>query len=252
MMTPTTFLPLCLLLALSGNNLCTAAGDLDDASNLGSEHDGHLVLQVEHSLDRGDTFQPRGTLTLHSLRSGSSTFAQDTPKQEVMDSLRSLCSDGGLYLLRFSSPGGQVHRAVADACGMVESGLKDVFTVHLDWKSQLVGVSVSSALSAPPRVTNSNKRGSSKVVLDDEEDFASSDGGFDSKVVVQAMESGPQPDTAAFIQRQEQEKLAKQRGETKDNRSFFAKYWMYIVPVVLVMFLSGANPEAQGGGGGGR
>ena len=48
-------------------------------------------------------------------------------------------------------------------------------------------------------------------------------GGFKSKVLVQPMEMGPQPDTAAFIQRMEQEKLAKERGETKDNRSFFAK-----------------------------
>ena len=47
--------------------------------------------------------------------------------------------------------------------------------------------------------------------------------GFNSKVLVQPMELGPQPDTAAFVQRMEQEKLAKERGETKDNRSFFAK-----------------------------
>ena len=47
--------------------------------------------------------------------------------------------------------------------------------------------------------------------------------GFKSKVYVQQMESGPSPDTASFIQRVEEEKLAKQRGDTKDNRSFFAK-----------------------------
>ena len=64
------------------------------------------------------------------------------------------------------------------------------------------------------------------------------------------MEPGPQPDTAAFIQRMEQEKLAKERGETKDNRSFFAKYWMYIIPVVLVLAMSGG--QEGGGNGGGR
>lgn len=63
------------------------------------------------------------------------------------------------------------------------------------------------------------------------------------------METGPQPDTAAFIQKVEQEKLAKQRGETKDNRSFFAKYWMYIVPVVIILAMNSANPEAGQGGG---
>lgn len=42
------------------------------------------------------------------------------------------------------------------------------------------------------------------------------------------MESGPSPDTASFVQKIEEEKLAKERGETKDNRSFFAKYVLSI------------------------
>ena len=58
----------------------------------------------------------------------------------------------------------------------------------------------------------------------DTEDPLDSVDGFKSKILVQPMEMGPQPDTAAFIQRIEQEKLAKERGETKDNRSFFAKW----------------------------
>lgn len=32
------------------------------------------------------------------------------------------------------------------------------------------------------------------------------------------------PDVAMYVQKLEQEKVAKERGETKDNRSFFAKY----------------------------
>ncbi len=41
---------------------------------------------------------------------------------------------------------------------------------------------------------------------------------------VSYMEHGPVPDVAVFIQKVEQEKMAKERGETKDNRSFIAKY----------------------------
>ena len=70
---------------------------------------------------------------------------------------------------------------------------------------------------------------------------------FNSKVVVQHMETGPSPDTASFIQKMEEEKLAKERGDTKDNRSFFAKYWMYIIPFVLVLAMSGGGPEGGGG-----
>lgn len=55
------------------------------------------------------------------------------------------------------------------------------------------------------------------------EGSSSASSGFKTKVLVQHMEVGPQPDTASFIQKMEQDKLAKQRGETKDNRSFLAK-----------------------------
>ena len=94
----------------------------------------------------------------------------------------------------------------------------------MDWRAQLVGISVQPSPISGAGVT------------------------FRSKVSAQQMETGPSPDTAAFIQKVEQEKLAQQRGETKDNRSFFAKYWMYIVPVVLVMAMSGGNPEGGAGG----
>ena len=63
------------------------------------------------------------------------------------------------------------------------------------------------------------------------------------------MVAGPSPDTGSYIEKMEQEKLAKQRGETKDNRSFFAKYWMYIIPVVLVLAMSSGAEQGNGGGG---
>ncbi|KAG8327049.1 ER membrane protein complex subunit 10 [Homalodisca vitripennis] len=56
------------------------------------------------------------------------------------------------------------------------------------------------------------------------------------------------PDTAAYIQKLEREREARERGDVKDNRSFLAKYWIYIVPVVIFAVLSGAStPEAGGG-----
>ena len=61
------------------------------------------------------------------------------------------------------------------------------------------------------------------VAAADVEGSVSPPSGFKTKVLVQHMEAGPQPDTASFIQKLEQDKLAKQRGETKDNRSFLAK-----------------------------
>ena len=60
---------------------------------------------------------------------------------------------------------------------------------------------------------------------------------------MQQMENGPVPDTAAFVQKVEEEKRKVENGEVKDNRSFLAKYWMYIVPVVLMAINGAASPE---------
>ena len=60
------------------------------------------------------------------------------------------------------------------------------------------------------------------------------------------MEAGPFPDTTAFIQKLEDEKRRQEKGEVPDNRSFLAKYWMYIVPLVIFMAINGAAaPEGQ-------
>lgn len=61
------------------------------------------------------------------------------------------------------------------------------------------------------------------------------------------------PDTASFIQKIEREREARDRGEVKDTRGFFAKYWMYIVPVAILVLVSGVtSPEAGGAGGAAR
>ena len=86
----------------------------------------------------------------------------------------------------------------------------------------MVGVSISAGMSIVDQKRKSRGDNLSNVISENE-DLLESAEGFKSKVVVQPMEMGPQPDTAAFIHRIEQEKLAKERGETKDNRSFFAK-----------------------------
>nr|CAD7574457.1 unnamed protein product [Timema californicum] len=65
-----------------------------------------------------------------------------------------------------------------------------------------------------------------------------------------SFQSSLRPDTATYVQKLEREREARERGDTKDNRSFLAKYWMYIVPVLIFVLLSGAaNPEGAAGGG---
>lgn len=68
---------------------------------------------------------------------------------------------------------------------------------------------------------------------------------FNTMVSLKTIELAPIPDTASFIQKVEQERDQRERGETKDNRSFIAKYWMYIVPCVILLLISGVtNPDS--------
>lgn len=60
------------------------------------------------------------------------------------------------------------------------------------------------------------------------------------------------PDTAAFVQRLEREREARDSGETKDQRGFFARYWMYIIPVAVLVLISGSAGSEQSSSGSGR
>ena len=170
------------------------------------DNQGGLVLKMEHSFDNGKSYSNRGTVTIHSLRSGAVSIQQEDLTEAEKNSLEELCDQDALYLIRAVSNSGELtsYRSAHHACNLVDTGLSDLFTIQLDWRHKLVSIHLST-----PSLQN-------KVPL-------TTLAGFKSKVYVQHMESGPSPDTASFIQRIEEEKLAKQRGDTKDNRSFFAK-----------------------------
>jgi len=191
---------------------------------------GGVVLKLEHSFDHGKTYSSRGSITIHSLRSGTVSIQQNELNSEEKSELQNLCDIDGLYLVRAATVINNLEsfRSAAHSCNLIESGLSDIFNIQLDWRHKIAAVQLST-----PSVPN-------KVPL-------STLSGFKTRAYVQHMEAGPAPDTATFIQREEEAKLKKQRGESQDNRSFFAKYWMYIVPVVLVMVLSGGGQEGGGG-----
>ena len=132
--------------------------------------------------------------------------------------------------------------------------MMDLITLNMDWRGKLVSVALgvqqipsnrNSQVGGHIRVgsglvvTNMFQQGI-KLDLTPSQDNLS----FKTKVMMQHMENGPVPDTAAFIQKMEEEKRKVEKGGVKDNRSFLAKYWMYIVPVVLFMAINGAaSPE---------
>lgn len=70
---------------------------------------------------------------------------------------------------------------------------------------------------------------------------------------VQSMRQAVSPDTEAYLEKIRKEMEQKEKAAQGGNESFFSKYWMYIVPFVVIILLSNmVNPEAPGEGGAAR
>ncbi|CAD5229172.1 unnamed protein product [Bursaphelenchus okinawaensis] len=63
---------------------------------------------------------------------------------------------------------------------------------------------------------------------------------IEGKVLVTSVSGLPAPDVATYVKRMAEEKAARQHGAAQDNRSFLAKYWMYIVPAVIFLLITNA------------
>lgn len=210
------------------------------------EYDGLMSIKLQHSLENGpnSNFYDRGVINIHSIRSGTVALQQTALTLSDQEKILKLAEKDGIYRLRslVQTPDGKESSFLTfvKANSIVDSCLSDILTISLDHTGSVIAVNM---------MTSPGTCGGYPVTKDDFRHF-------NTTVFVKHMEQGPVPDTAAYIQKLDREKEARERGETKDNRSFLAKYWMYIVPVVIFVVLSGAaNPEGAagaGGGGGGR
>ncbi|KAL2714917.1 ER membrane protein complex subunit 10 [Vespula squamosa] len=199
--------------------------------------DGWLQLRLWHALNDEPVpnFVERGNVTITSVRSGASVVGQNGLLKAQINQLKNLAKNDGKYRLkavaRTSSGSETTFLTSIPACYLLGSDLEDILTIWLDSAAEPIAVSLSS---------------SSPCVMDSP--FTNM---WTTNIIVKYPDSGPVPDTAIYIQKLEREREARERGETKDNRSFLAKYWMYIVPVLIFVLLTSAtNPEATAGGSG--
>ena len=95
-----------------------------------------VTLSMDHSFDSGKTYSSRGSITIHSLRSGAVSIQQNEISEIEKDAIVKLCQEDKLYLIRAVSSGEAVasFRSATHACNLVDSGLSDLFTIQLDWR----------------------------------------------------------------------------------------------------------------------
>ncbi|XP_070566689.1 ER membrane protein complex subunit 10-like [Ptychodera flava] len=208
---------------------------------------GNLNLPIQHAIgiDPGVEFTDRGSLSFRSLKSTIGTHIQtETIPAEFRDKLREASSNpNALYRVRVPTKitygeedNDKYVSSFIRACSLYESRLSDLLTVTIDPSGHVLGINIEAM--------EGNCHG------DDVDDADLSN--FNTTVELAAITTGPVPDTQAYIQKIEEEKAQREKGNSTEQKSFFGKYWMYIVPIVLFLMLSSAqDPNAQRGGGGG-
>uniref|UniRef100_A0A0K8RG04 ER membrane protein complex subunit 10 n=1 Tax=Ixodes ricinus TaxID=34613 RepID=A0A0K8RG04_IXORI len=204
--------------------------------------DKQLTFSIHHSLDDGPdpVYLPRGTVTIPLARTEDSVLHQVPLSTADVAKLRRLAENNGLYRIQVVDHQSEDPRATVSsfmkACSVYESGLTDSLTLTLDRNGALLGTTVFSGQQCEGSHVPDYRLAS-----------------FNTTLTVSLVNLAPAPDTQTYIRRLEQEKADKARGDSGDNRSFFAKYWMYIMPLLIFLLISGvSNPEGQGSGGSGR
>ncbi|ALC47001.1 CG32441 [Drosophila busckii] len=199
------------------------------------EHDSWITVELQHALSstNPEQFSDRGNITIASLNSGQSNVVQDSLTKRELESIKVLAKRDDFYRVKATVvyPNGNKQQFLTStkACSLLQAQFNDILWISLDANGFVTGITTSQ-----DTVTKGADCGTSDVLQIQETSF-------NTDVIIRHSELAPVPDTGSFIQKFERE--AKERGEVRDNRGFFAKYWMYIVPVVLLVLISGATNQ---------
>jgi len=224
--------------ALYMSVVCLISWNLIDHTLAEDDFEDSSTLTLEHTFDQGADaeFVRRGSITIRSFSNGIAQYYSDGMlPTEDLQKLKQVALDDGFYRIRVASRSSSGKTAYVSAfikaCLLYESSLTDFITVHVDLSGLLLGISMSTDV---PYCQGADI---------DDGDLTT----FDTHVHVTQTQSGPQPETQLYIQKMEAERAEKAKGAQADNRSFFGKYWMYIVPLVIFMMFASNADQGTGG-----
>ncbi|XP_018790235.1 PREDICTED: ER membrane protein complex subunit 10 [Bactrocera latifrons] len=198
------------------------------------EYDNWVNIELSHAIDpkSPNSFTYRGNVTISNLDIGLAKSNQEALTGTQIQNLQSLARMDKLYRLKaevsYADGKKQEFLSSTKACNLIMSNLNDILWISIDLNGYINAATVLTSSSDICFYENISVSG-----LED----------FNTDVLIRHTETAPVPDTTSFIQKLEREREARERGDVRDNRGFFSKYWMYIVPVVLLVFISGATNQ---------
>lgn len=181
------------------------------------------MIQLFHALDpeNFDHFSSRGNITISSISTADLKIEQKPLNDLEKKKLKALAEQDKFYRLKLVVAGSDGEKKTfltsSKACTFLQSYLNDELIISFDHLSAVLGIS-----HRPVLLPDQELKGTCDNFSDLE--LKNGFGDFYTTVNFKLIESAPSPDTASFVQKIEKEREAREKGETKDNRSFLAKY----------------------------
>jgi len=187
--------------------------------------DAELLVRVEDNLGTDEVWSERSIIEVKSVKNGEAIIKHTRNwNKDLEENLLKIADSHGFYQLRFSQVGTkelcQSLTFLDTVGGCLPPWAGETFTLVVGGSQRLVSAH-AACTSYPPAPQHTPT--------------------YNSSVVVRSPSPAIQPDTYSYVEKMKM--VEDKEKENKDNRSFFAKYWMYIVPVVLVLLLSGGSEK---------
>lgn len=201
-----------------------------------------FYIDLQHKFGSSSEFKDRGSILVKpktDYRPAQASFVQQ--QNELTDSdLKALIeasSQGDVYYLRASvrkkkagtnNSTSKIAQTILKACSLFVADLTDTLVINLNPLNEFVSLN----LFTPDPECNGELPSMHSTQ-------------FNTTLVIDTGSLGPQPDTATYIKRLEEERQSKLKEGKEDNRSFLAKYWIYIVPAVIILMMMGGPDQGS-------
>lgn len=201
-----------------------------------------FYIDLQHKLSSDSDFVSRGSILVRpksEYRPAQASLVQNNELSDrELELLKKASDRDDTYYLRAAyrpkkkDEPVKVTQTIVKSCSLYASNLADFLTVNLNPLNEFISVNL---YTTDPECSNTSHQDEVKLPTK-----------FNTTILIETSPLGPKPDTATYIKRLEEERQSKMKEGKEDNRSFLAKYWIYIVPgVIILMMLGGPEQGAR-------
>ena len=211
------------------------------------------IFDLEYAIGSSDNFEKITTINLRKLRESHSTYLalyQNVPasslpsysmnifsslispstKIQLLNELKS--SSNPIYKMRICKKSVCLASTYTNLKSILSSNnIQLNLTLHLNSNNNINSITIKT------------DQLETKETIDENNYYLT----INANILTMKVASAP--DTQSYIEKVKKEMEMKSENSTENNKSFLAKYWFYIVPFVVIVFISSfLNPEQAGAG----